>query len=401
MQFKYRAVAENGQIIEGLQDAKDEQELVAMLKSSSYMPISVGKTAGSGGSMEVTFAKVRKKDMAVFCRQFHTMLNAGVSVVKCLDILERQTENNLLRKAINNAWENVQKGMTLSEALKENSRVFPSILISMVEAGEVSGTLDTIMERMSAHFEKEFKIENKVKGAMIYPIVLAGVATAVVLFMMIAVLPGFIQMFESSGIRLPLPTRILLAVSHTIIRRWYVYVLAASGLFTGLRYFGRSEFGRQLFDKWKLRLPVIKNTNIKIAASKFSRTLSTILSSGIPLVQGIELVSRVMDNKYIGEKMESVKEGVRKGLSLSETIKEIGVFPPMMDAMIKIGEESGDLDGILAKTAGFYDEEVEVAIQKMMEMMQPILIVVMALIIGFIVMSIALPMFDMINMAAY
>jgi len=216
---------------------------------------------------------------------------------------------------------------------------------------------------------------------------------------MIAVLPGFIQMFESSGIRLPLPTRILLAVSHTIIRRWYVYVLAASGLFTGLRYFGRSEFGRQLFDKWKLRLPVIKNTNIKIAASKFSRTLSTILSSGIPLVQGIELVSRVMDNKYIGEKMESVKEGVRKGLSLSETIKEIGVFPPMMDAMIKIGEESGDLDGILAKTAGFYDEEVEVAIQKMMEMMQPLMIVVMALIIGFIVMSIALPMFDMINMS--
>ena len=398
MQFKYRAVADNGQIIEGLQDAKDEKELVAILKSSSYMPISVEQTAGSGGSMEITFARVKKKDMAVFCRQFHTMLHAGVSVVKSLDILERQTENKLLKKAIANVYDNVQKGLTLSEALKENSKVFPSILISMVEAGEVSGSLDTIMERMSVHFEKEFRIDNKIKGAMIYPIMLACVATAVVVFMMVAVMPTFVGMFESSGVELPAPTRLLLAISYSLSHQWYMYILAIAAMALGIRYFGRSEYGGMLFDTWKLRLPVIKNTNVKIATSKFNRTLSTILSSGIPLMQGIDLVSRVLGNKYIAKKLENAKEEVRKGVPLSVTIRETRVFPPMVDAMIKIGEESGDLDGIMNKTADFYDEEVDVAITKMTEMMQPIMIIVMALIVAFIVISIALPMFDMVNM---
>jgi type IV pilus assembly protein PilC len=398
MQFKYRAVADNGQIIEGLQDAKDEKELVAILKGSSYMPISVEQTAGSGGSMEITFARVKKKDMAVFCRQFHTMLHAGVSVVKSLDILERQTENKLLKKAIANVYDNVQKGLTLSEALKENSKVFPSILISMVEAGEVSGSLDTIMERMSVHFEKEFRIDNKIKGAMIYPIMLACVATAVVVFMMVAVMPTFVGMFESSGVELPAPTRLLLAISHSLTHQWYMYILVIAVMALGIRYFGRSEYGGMLFDIWKLRLPIIKNTNVKIATSKFNRTLSTILSSGIPLMQGIDLVSRVLGNKYIAKKLENAKEEVRKGVPLSVTIREARIFPPMVDAMIKIGEESGDLDGIMNKTADFYDEEVDVAITKMTEMMQPIMIVIMALIVAFIVISIALPMFDMVNM---
>lgn len=398
MQFKYRAVTDSGQIMEGLQDAKDEKELVDILKNSRYMPISIEKTSSSGGSTVISFAKVKKKDMAVFCRQFHTMLNAGVSVVKSLDILERQTENKPLKKAISDVYENVQKGMTLSEALNENPKVFPSILISMVEAGEVSGSLDTIMERMSVHFEKEFKIDNKIKGAMIYPIVLAVVATSVVVFLMIAVMPTFVGMFESSGVQLPGPTRALMAISHSLTYFWYIYMIVIFGILLGIRYFGKSEYGSMLFDTLKLRLPIIKNTNIKIATSKFNRTLSTVLSSGIPLMQGIDLVGRVLGNKYIEEKLENAKEEVRKGVPLSVTIREAKIFPPMVDAMIKIGEESGDLDGILSKTADFYDEEVEVAITKMTEMMQPLMIVVMALIVGFIVISIALPMFDMVNL---
>lgn len=398
MQFKYRAVADNGQIVEGLQDAKDEKELVAILKDRRFMTISVEVTASSGGSTAITFKKVKKKDMAVFCRQFHTMLNAGVSVVRSLDILERQTENKLLRKAISNVYENVQKGMTLSEALKENPKVFPSILISMVEAGEVSGSLDTIMDRMSIHFEKEFKIENEIKGAMVYPIVLAFMSTAVVVFMMVAVMPTFVGMFESSGIQLPGPTRALLALSHSLKYRWYMYMLVSFGLTLGIRYFGKSEYGGMLFDTMKLRLPIIKYTNVKIATSKFNRTLSTILSSGIPLIQGIDMVSKVLDNKYMFKKLEDAKEDIRKGVPLSTTIKDSKLFPPMVDAMIKVGEESGDLDGILNRTADFYDEEVDVAITRMTEMMQPLMVVMMALIIGFIVISIALPMFDMVNL---
>nr|HPL54681.1 type II secretion system F family protein [Bacillota bacterium] len=236
MQFKYRAVTDSGQIIEGLQEARDEKELIAMLKDSSYMPISYEQTAGSGGSAEITLARVKKKDMAVFCRQFHTMLHAGVSVVKALDILERQTQHKLLKKAIYSVHENVQKGMTLSEALKQNPKVFPSILINMVEAGETSGSLDTVMDRMATHFEKEFKIDNKIKSAMIYPIILAVLATAVVIFMMVAVMPTFVGMFESSGVQLPAPTRALIAISHSMRNRWYIYILAVVGLFFGIRY---------------------------------------------------------------------------------------------------------------------------------------------------------------------
>jgi type IV pilus assembly protein PilC len=287
--------------------------------------------------------------------------------------------------------------MTLSEAMKNNSKIYPPILINMVEAGEASGSLDTIMERMAVHYEKEFKIENKVKGAMVYPIVLAIVATAVVVFLMVAVMPTFVGMFESSGVELPGPTKALLAISHSIRNLWYMYIIGIGAFVLAMKYYGRTETGGMVFDTMKLRVPIFKNTNIKLATSRFTRTLSTLLSSGIPLMQGIDIVARVVGNKYISRKLDSAKEEVRKGVPLSRTIKDAGVFPPMVDSMIKIGEESGDLDGILNKSADFYDEEVEVALQKMTEMMQPLMVVIMALIVGFIVISIALPMFDMVN----
>ncbi len=398
MQFKYKAVTDSGQVIEGVQDAKDEKELLTMLKGSKYMPISISQTESSGGTVKISFSKVKKKDMAIFCRQFHTMLRAGVSVVKSLDILEKQTENRLLRKAITVVHEDVQKGMTLSEAFRQSSKVFPSILVNMVEAGETSGSLDTVMERMAEHFEKEFKIDNKIKSAMIYPIMLVVIATAVVVFMMIFVMPTFVGMFESSGVQLPAPTRALMAISHSIRYQWYIYIIVIFGLTLGIRFIGKTDQGELLFDTWKLRLPVIRNTNVKVATSKFNRTLSTMMSSGIPLMQGMDLVTRVLDNRYIGDKLDESREKVRKGVPLSIAIRETKVFPPMVDAMIKIGEESGDLDGIMNKTADFYDEEVDVAITKMTEMMQPLLIVVMAVIVAFIVISIALPMFDMVNL---
>lgn len=397
MQFKYRAVTEAGQIIEGIHDAQDEREVISMLKGSNYMPISIEQTINSGASTTLSFVKIKKKDLAVFCRQFYTMLNSGVSIVKCLDILEKQTENKQMKKAIAGVFDNVQKGMTLSEAMKNNSKIYPPILINMVEAGEASGSLDTIMERMAVHYEKEFKIENKVKGAMVYPIVLAIVATAVVVFLMVAVMPTFVGMFESSGVELPGPTKALLAISHSIRNLWYMYIIGIGAFVLAMKYYGRTETGGMVFDTMKLRVPIFKNTNIKLATSRFTRTLSTLLSSGIPLMQGIDIVARVVGNKYISRKLDSAKEEVRKGVPLSRTIKDAGVFPPMVDSMIKIGEESGDLDGILNKSADFYDEEVEVALQKMTEMMQPLMVVIMALIVGFIVISIALPMFDMVN----
>lgn len=397
MQFKYRAVTQTGEIIEGIHDAQNEREVVSMLKGSNYMPISIEQTINSGASTTISFGKVKKKDLAVFCRQFYTMLNSGVSIVKCLDILEKQTENKQMKKAIADVFDNVQKGMTLSEAMKNNPKIYPPILVNMVEAGEASGSLDTIMERMAVHYEKEFKIENKVKGAMVYPIVLAVVATAVVVFLMVAVMPTFVGMFENSGVELPGPTKALLAISHSIRNKWYLYIIGIGAFIAIIKFYGGTEIGGMFFDTMKLRVPIFKNVNIKLATSRFTRTLSTLLSSGIPLIQGIDIVARVVGNRFISNKLDNAKEEVRKGIPLSRTIKDAGVFPPMVDSMIKIGEESGDLDGILNKSADFYDEEVEVALQKMTEMMQPLMVVIMALIVGFIVIAIALPMFDMVN----
>lgn len=397
MQFKYKAVTDTGQIIEGVHEAQNESEVISMLKSSKYMPISIEQTVDSGASSTISFGKVKKKDLAVFCRQFYTMLNAGVTIIKCLDILEKQIENKIMREAVSDVYDRVQKGMTLSEAMRNNSKIFPPILINMVEAGETSGSLDVIMERMAVHYEKEFRIDNKVKGAMVYPAVLAFVATGVVVFLMVFVMPTFVSMFEGSGLELPAPTRALLAISHSIRGFWYIYIIAIIVIISLFKYFGKTETGEMLYDTINLRIPIFKNVNIKLSTSRFTRTLSTLLSSGIPLMEGIDIVSRVVDNKYIANKLEFAKDEVRKGVPLSLTIKDIGIFPPMVDSMIKIGEESGDLDGILNKSADFYDEEVEVALQKMTEMMQPLMVVIMALIVGFIVISIALPMFDMVN----
>ncbi len=397
MQFKYKAVGDNGQIIEGIFEATGEQEVINMLRNSNRMPISIEETGDSGASHSISFGKVKKKDLAIFCRQFYTMLNAGVSIIKTLDILGKQSENKLMKKAIENVYNSVQKGMALSEAMKNMPKVFPPILINMVEAGEASGNLDTIMDRMAAHYEKEFKMENKIKGAMIYPMVLAVAATGVVVFLMVFVMPTFIGMFESSGVELPGPTKAMLVISNSMQNQWYVYIIAIVVLVFTIRLIGKSDGGALLFDTIKLRLPVFKNTNVKVATSRFTRTLSTLMSSGIPLIQGIDIVSRVIGNRYIRNKLESAKEEVRKGVPLSRTIKDTNVFPPMVDSMINIGEESGALDDILNKTADFYDEEVEAALQKMTEMMQPVMIVVMASIVGFIVLAIALPMFDMVS----
>lgn len=396
--YKYRAVAENGQIIEGYHEAQSETEVVSMLKSNKYIPMNIEEEIAKDiKDTEIFAQKITKKDMAVFCRQFYTMLNAGIGVVEALDILAQQTENKTFKKTIGAVYEDVQKGMALSEAMVKHKKIFPGLLINMVEAGEVSGNLDVIMERMAIHFEKEFNIENKVKGALIYPVVLSIVSIAVVIFLLTGVMPTFIGMFESSGTGLPTPTRILLNMSNRLENYWYIDISIIFLIFIGIKFYSHTNSGRLLFDTIKLKIPGIKRTNIKIITSRFTRTLATLLSSGIPLIQALEVVSRVVGNVVVVNGLEEAVKDIRKGVPLSTTIKDIDIFPPMVYSMIKVGEESGSLDEILLKTADFYDDEVEVSLQKMTTALEPILIVVMALIIGFIVIAMAMPMFDMVN----
>lgn len=397
MVFKYRAVSQNGEIIEGFYEGKDESDVLIMLRGNNYLPVSIEKDTGAEAQIDLFSPKVKKKDLAVFCRQFYTMLDAGIGIVKCLDILEKQTENKTLVKAIASVYEDVQKGFTLSEAMKSHKNVFPQLLIHMVEAGEVSGNLDTIMERMAVHYEKESKLEQKIKSAMIYPIMLAVVSIAVVVFLLVSVLPTFISMFEGSGQALPGPTQILLDISNWLSSYWYIFISMVLGLILAFVVLGRTPGGRRFLDNLKLKIPVVKDTTVKIITSRFTRTLSTLLASGIPLIQSIEVVSKIVGNKVVYDRLEVATDDIRKGVSLSRAVRNVGVFPPMVDSMINIGEESGALDDILNKTADFYDDEVEASLQKMTTLMEPLMLVFMAVIIGFIVIAIAMPMFEMIN----
>jgi type IV pilus assembly protein PilC len=397
MRYKYKSISSNGRETEGLYVGDSESGLIAMLKERKELVISIERDVQSEAQIEILKKRVKKKDLALFCRQFYTMISAGLAIVPCLEILVAQTENKTFRNAIADTYEDVQKGLTLSESMKKHSNVFPMILISMVEAGEVSGNLDTIMLRMAEHFEKENKIENKVKSAMVYPAVLAVVSVAVVVFMLVFIMPTFIGMFEGSGTELPGVTQLLIDLSNSLQTYWYIYLAVVIATVFGISMYKKTDEGKRLFDSLKLRLPIVKGTSTMLATSRFTRTLSTLLSSGIPLIQAMEVVSRVVNNSVIEERMLSGIESIRKGVSLSRTVKDVRIFPPMVDSMIKIGEESGSLDNMLYKTADFYDEEVEASIQRLTSMIEPLMIVVMGLAIGFIVIAMYLPMFDMIN----
>lgn len=397
MVFKYKSVTETGQIVEGFLEANSESDAISMIKSKDHMPLLVEKDIEADAKIELFAPKVKKKDLAVLCRQFYTMLDAGLGIVKCLDILAIQTENKTLRKAIVSINEDVQKGLVLSEAMKKHKKIFPGILTSMVEAGEVSGNLDTIMERMALHFEKENRLENKIKSSLIYPMILIVVSIAVVVFMLVAVLPTFVGMFEGSDSPLPGPTKILISLSESLKMHWYIYGIVLVVFITGITVYKQTKEGKRFYDNLKIKLPFIKVTSSKIITSRFTRTLSTLMSSGIPLIQSMEVVERVVDNVVVEERIKEGIDNIRKGVPLSKSIKDVGIFPPMVDSMIKIGEESGALDDILYKTADFYDEEVETSLQRLTTIIEPLLIVGMALVIGFIVIAMAMPMFDVVN----
>jgi type IV pilus assembly protein PilC len=396
--FKYSAVNNMGEVIQGRYTAGDKVEILRMIREKQYHPTMVKEVVEGIDIKSFGFLqRVKIKDIAVFCRQFHAMLNAGVPIIQCLEILKQQTENTKLKEVITEVCENVRKGNSFSESMKSHRNVFPEILINMVEAGEVSGTLDSVMNRMAVHFEKDNKIKNKIKGTMVYPIILSIVAVGVIIFLLTFVMPTFIGMFESSGVKLPAPTRLLLAISKGIRSYWYILLPVLVGIIYIVRRYIKTDKGSYAFDGFILKIPVIKTTLKKIATARFTRTLSTLMSSGIPLLQGMEVVARVVGNKVVATGILNAREELQKGAGLAGPIKKMGIFPPMVDSMIKIGEESGTLDDILEKTATFYDDEVEAELQKLVTLIEPLLIVVMGGAVGFIVISIALPMFDMLQ----
>ena len=352
------------------------------------------------GSKEITLfqsKKIKLKDISLFCKQMSVMLNSGIPLNNAVDILEQQTDAKNLKASLNAISKGLKEGNQLSKSLIEQNGLFPDLLIRMVQAGEKTGKLDEVLERMSEHYNKELKTSRQIRGAMIYPAVLAFLAVAATLVLLYVVIPNFSGIFEQSGVALPLPTRIVLAASNFVQSYWYI-LFGGVGLlvFLFLRY-RSTEAGRYQLDQLKLKMPVVKGPMQKIVTARFASTLATLTSAGIPLVEAIDSAAATTNNAVVIDKLRIANEGLQKGERLTGMLTSTGLFPPMMLSMVKIGEESGSLESMLNKTSDFYEEELEAAIKQLLSLLEPAMIIVMGVIIGGIVASVMLPMFEIAN----
>ncbi|HAS73022.1 MAG TPA: type II secretion system protein F [Clostridiales bacterium UBA8960] len=390
-----------GKVIQTTYLADNKEELIQMIRSKGHTPIKIEEEAPKGqdiGSMSIFEKKVKAKDISIFCKQLYVMLHAGMPLMNALDVLYHQSEHKTVQKTVKDMTISVQKGDILSVSMKKHPKVFPSLLISMVESGELTGNLDSVLERMSTHYTKENRINSKIKGAMVYPAVLGVLSITVVIFMITFILPTFTSMFTSSGVPLPGITQFLLDLSESIRKFWYIYLLVVFGLSFMIRRTVKTTSGKRAFDKLVNKIPVVKTQVAKIATSRFTRTLSTLLASGIPIIQALDTSAAVTTNMVVIDGIGKVTEDIKKGSSLHSLLKRIDMFPPMMVSMVGIGEESGALEDMLDKAADYYDEELEAAIQRLVQLLEPLMIVIMALMIGFIVIAMLLPMFDMYSL---
>lgn len=359
-------------------------------------PISVEeKVMGSKEIVLFQSKKIKLKDISLFCKQMSVMLESGIPLNNAVDILEQQATSKNLKSSLKIVSKSLKEGSQLSKAMLDQEGMFPDLLIRMVQAGEKTGKLDEVLEKMSEHYNKELKTSRQIRGAMIYPAVLAFLAVAAVLALLYIVIPSFSGIFEQSGMAMPLPTRIVLAASNFVRSYWYI-LFGVTGIlvFLFLRY-RSTEAGRYQLDRLKLWLPVIKGPMQKIVTARFASTLAILTSAGIPLVEAIESAAATTNNAVVIEKMKIANEGLQKGERLTGMITSTGLFPPMMLSMVKIGEESGSLESMLVKTSDYYEEELETAIKQLLSLLEPAMIIVMGVIIGGIVASVMLPMFEL------
>lgn len=399
--FQYKAMNISGKLIEGVYDAPNQQAVIEMIRQKSFYNLEVKEITERKDINEMGFlARIKTKEISIYCRQFASILRAGVPLIQCLSMLEMQTENKILQKITKEVCEEVQKGSGLSQAMDMHNTKLPSILINMVAAGEASGTLDNSFEVMAEHFEKEHNTQQKVKSALRYPIIVAIVAVLVVIIMLVKVVPVFAGMFASAGAALPAPTRILLSLSDFMQENGFMIFLIFVVLAASIKIYLSGDNGRMAFDRFKFFMPVFGKFQIKSVTARFARTMATLMSTGVSITEALEITGNVMDNIYVQKGIKKVIDQVKEGKGLFIPIKSLMLFPPMLENMIMLGEESGTLDSMLIKTADFYEEEVDRAAQALTSMIEPMVILVLGGIVAFIVLAIALPMFDSYNFAA-
>ena len=394
--YKYEAINQKGGTVVGNIEADTAEKATAMLKAQELVPVKVSEVGAL--SKDIDFSSMSKgpdaRAFSVFCRQFVSMSQAGVSLIDSLNMLGEQTENKKLCQAIREIQAAVEKGESLTVAMRQQ-KIMPPLLCSMVEAGEASGSLDIAFDRMATHFEKDAKLKAMVKKAAIYPIIVVIVAIAVVVVMLEKVIPTFSSMFMDMDMELPGITQAVIALSEFIAKKWLIIVIVLILLGLAFKAFKSSAFGELLFAKIGLKLPLFGPLTIKTASARLARTLSTLLAAGLPLVDAVGITADIMDNKLIKDALVAAKDEIVQGTPLSVPLMQCGIFPPMVYQMTRIGEESGDIEGLLEKLADYYDEEVENATASMMAAMEPMIIIVLAGIVGTLIGAVLAPMASM------
>jgi type IV pilus assembly protein PilC len=393
--FEYKGKTLGGGAVQGELSAANRDELERILRQNRIMISSIRKKPaeiklkiGTG---------IKKIDISRFTRQFATMIGAGLPMVQCLEILAAQTENKELGKIITQVKDSVSSGSTLSEALSKHPKVYDQLYVNMVEAGEVGGALDTILVRLAVYREKADALVRKVKGAMVYPAVVMIVAVSVTVGMLTFIVPVFAKMFGSLGAELPGPTQIILNISNFLRTNVLILILGLAAAITGFIFWVKTESGRSIFDKSMLKAPVIGNVIRKSAVARFTRTLGTLLSSGVSIIDAMDVTARTAGNTVISAAIRKAVLSIAEGDTITGPLKESGVFPPMVTQMISVGEKTGGLDEMLGKIADFYDEEVDAAVSAMTSLIEPLIIVIMGALIGGILVAMYLPMFDIIG----
>ena len=399
--FAYVGRTRSGAVKKGELSAKTRDEAVDQLRKQSVVVTSLEeKKSGAGGfNVNLSFGPgLTDKDLVVFTRQFGTMINAGLPLVQCLEILSTQSENKVLRTTIGEVKTQVEAGSTFSDALRRHPKVFDDLYVNLVHAGEVGGLLDTILTRLAKYIEKAMKLKGQIKSAMIYPAAILGVAVVVIAVLMIWVIPIFAKMFnELSGgkMGLPGPTQLVIDISNMFTSYWWVMLLGTGAIVFGTKKYYSTPKGRMVIDKLLLKAPVFGDLIRKASVAKFTRTLGTLLASGVPLLDGMTICAKTAGNKVIEETLINARISISGGKTIADPLAASGVFPKMVTHMIAVGESTGALDAMLGKIADFYEDEVDQAVAGLTSLLEPIMMVFLGIVIGFIVVAMYLPIFKM------
>ena len=394
--FRYQVLDNAGKQSTGVVEAQSISDASRRLKAEGKYVLKVELDKGPGiMNMEIGSKRLNTKELVLISRQLSSLLSAGITIIRSLDMLYQQVETKRSKKCVGEIYEAIQSGKTLSEAFKDQRDVLPSIMISMISAGEESGRLDEIMARLADHFMKESRLKNKISGAMVYPKILFFLTVGITVGLMTFLIPGIADTISDLGGELPKLTKAVIAISNSLVNYWYVYAIVIGALVYGFQTWKKSDKGSMQWAKLMLSIPIVGKATKMTCAARFCRTVSTLIKSGISVLTAVEITAASLDNKVLEKKLGEARLEIRKGTSLSKAIKGITEFPPMIYAMTAIGEESGTLDSILEKAADFFEDEADSATTKMTTALEPIMLILMAIMVGLTVGAIALPIFTM------